>query len=76
MCCYSIAASSNGGHPMSKPASASGDHLKTGPDGRRAVEADVPARQAVTGHNVRVVLVCGLLGAIVALIIVYALVWH
>jgi hypothetical protein len=38
----------------------------------QVVEADVPARQAVTGHHVRVVLLCSLLGAGLALVAVYA----
>jgi hypothetical protein len=51
--------------------SSSGDHLKTGRNDVTVVEADVPARQAVTGHHVRVVLLCSVLGAALALAAVY-----
>jgi hypothetical protein len=44
----------------------SGDHLENDREGRSAVVSDVPARQAVTGHNVRYVLLFGLLGTVVA----------
>jgi len=57
---------------MQNQASQTGDHLKTGPNDERVVEADVPARQAVTGHNVWIVLACSLIVAIVALLGVYA----
>lgn len=57
---------------MSNPDRTTGDHLKIGPSNERVVEANVPARQAVTGHHVRAVLICSLLGAVIALIAVYA----
>lgn len=57
---------------MTRPAKDSGDHLKTAANQPPVVEADVPARQGVTGHNVRVVLVCSLAAAIIALLAVYA----
>jgi hypothetical protein len=47
------------------------DHV-TGPDVKRPIiVSGVPARQGVTGHNVRYVLGFGLAGAIIALTVVY-----
>ena len=45
----------------------SGDHLVKGADETVAVVSDVPERQAVTGHNVRYVLLGGLTGAVIGL---------
>jgi hypothetical protein len=40
----------------------SGDHV---------VESTTEARQGVTGHNVRYVLVFGTLGAVIAMVVIY-----
>jgi hypothetical protein len=56
---------------VQQPAPDSGDHFKRGQDNIPVVEANVPARQAVTGHNVRVVLLYSLLGAVIAMVAVY-----
>jgi len=45
----------------------SGDHLRTSPGEPPAVVSDISARQGVTGHNVRYVLLFGLGGALIAL---------
>jgi hypothetical protein len=54
----------------------SGDHLSDDTGGTRAVVSDIPERQGVTGHNVRYVLMWGLLGAVVGLITVYLISIH
>lgn len=41
--------------------------------GDQVVETTTEARQAVTGHNARYVLICGLAGVVVAFAVVYAL---
>jgi hypothetical protein len=57
---------------MSSNVSQSGDHLYQAPDDRPAVVSDVPARQAVTGHNVRYVLAVSLFGAVCAMAAAWA----
>ena len=47
----------------------SGDHIVRGPDNQEAVVSNIPERQAVSGQNVRYVLLVG----IYALVIVFAL---
>jgi hypothetical protein len=47
---------------MSSNVSQSGDHLYQAPDDRPAVVSDVPARQGVTRHHVRDVLLFIMLG--------------
>ena len=54
----------------------SGDHLSQGPAGMRAVVSDVPERAAVTGHNVRYVLITGLVGAVAAFASILAIFLH
>jgi hypothetical protein len=54
----------------------SGEHLIDGPGGSPAVVSDIPERQGVTGHNVRYVLLWGLVGAVVALAAVYLIYVH
>jgi hypothetical protein len=49
----------------------SGDHLEQRPGEKPAVVADVPARQAVTGHNVRYVLLFGTGGVIIGFVIAF-----
>jgi hypothetical protein len=49
--------------------SKSGDHLEEGPDHRKAVVANIPERQGVTGQGVRYVLFVG----IYAIVILFAL---
>jgi hypothetical protein len=44
----------------------SGDHVEGRPDERAAVVANIPERQGVTGHNVRYVLLFGIVGVVVA----------
>jgi len=61
---------------MSANDSPSGDHLYQAPHQKPAVISDVPARQGVTGHNVRYVLFFGLGGAIVAMAIVFVIYFH
>jgi hypothetical protein len=61
---------------MSVNPSSSGDHLYQPPRERPAVISDIPSRQAVTGHNVRYVLLFGLGGAVLALAIVYVMYFH
>jgi hypothetical protein len=39
--------------------------------GDRVVESTTEARQGVTGHNVRYVLVFGTLGAVIAMVVIY-----
>jgi hypothetical protein len=56
---------------MSIHPSGSGDYLYQAPNGKQAVISEVPSRQAVTGHNVRYVLLFGLGGAVLALWIAY-----
>ena len=56
---------------MSVNPSSSGDHLYQPPHEWPAVISDIPSRQAVTGHNVRYVLLFGLGGAALALPIVH-----
>ena len=48
----------------------SGDHLEREPEKPPAVVANIPARQGVTGHNVRYVLLFGVAGAVTALAII------
>ena len=43
--------------------------------GDRIVESTTEARQGVTGHNVRYVLVFGTLGAVIAMAVVYLVVF-
>jgi hypothetical protein len=52
--------------------SKSGDHLEQGPDGR-AVVANVPERQGVTGHNVRYVLLIGTTAAVIIFAVLLAI---
>ena len=61
---------------MATQQTTSGDHLGEGPDGKQAVISDVPERQAVTGHNVRYVLIVGLAGAVLALATVLAIFFY
>jgi len=61
---------------MASKQTTSGDHLGEGPGGKQAVISDVPERQAVTGHNVRYVLIVGLAGAVAALAIILAVFFH
>ena len=61
---------------MSIHPSGSGDYLYQAPNGKPAVISEVPSRQAVTGHNVRYVLVFGLGGAMLALGIAYVAMFH
>jgi hypothetical protein len=65
-----------GCHTMSIHPSGSGDYLYQAPNGKPAVISEVPSRQAVTGHNVRYVLVFGLSGAMLALGIAYVAMFH
>jgi hypothetical protein len=53
----------------------SGDHIERDRKGEASVVADVPERQAVTGHNVRYVLLFGLIGAVVAFAALTAFHW-
>jgi hypothetical protein len=48
----------------------SGDHVGRRPDEPAAVVANIPERQGVTGHNVRYVLIFGIVGVVVAFAIV------
>jgi hypothetical protein len=43
--------------------------------GDRIVESTTEARQGVTGHNVRYVLVFGTLGAVIAMVVIYLLIF-
>jgi hypothetical protein len=52
--------------------SKSGDHLETPPEKPPTVVANIPERQAVTGHNVQRVLFFGLAAVIIAFSIVLA----
>jgi hypothetical protein len=54
----------------------SGEHLSKGRGETWAIVSDVPERQGVTGHNVRYVLIGGLVGAVLALTIVYLIYFH
>ena len=48
-----------------------GDHVERRPGERPAVVSNVPARQGVTGHNVRYVLLFG----IATVVIAFAMIW-
>ncbi len=54
----------------------SGDNLTHDDRNVWAVQADIPERQGVTGHNVRYVLLCGLAGVIIAFVIIFATYFH
>jgi hypothetical protein len=54
----------------------SGDHFSRGPDETWAVVSDVPERQGVTGHNVRFVLLGGLVGAVLGLTVVFLIYFY
>ena len=61
---------------MSINPSGSGDYLHQTANGPPAVISDVPSRQAVTGHNVRYVLLFGLGGAVLAMGIAYLAIFN
>jgi hypothetical protein len=46
--------------------SKSGDHLEREREKPTAVVANIPERQGVTGHNVRYVLLFGIVGVVIA----------
>ena len=48
-----------------------GDHVEQRPGERPAVVSNVPERQAVTGHNVRYVLLFGIASVVIA----FAMIW-
>ena len=48
-----------------------GDHVERRPGERPAVVSNVPARQGVTGHNVRYVLLFGIASVVIA----FAMIW-
>jgi hypothetical protein len=48
----------------------SGDHIERRPGERPAVVANISERQGVTGHNVRYVLLFGIVGVVVAFAII------
>jgi hypothetical protein len=54
----------------------SDDHLEQMPGQKPAIVSDVRSRQAVTGHNVRYVLLFGTGGAVIALIGAMILFFH
>jgi len=54
----------------------SGDHLEQMPGQKPAIVSDVPSRQAVTGHNVRYMLLFGTGGAMIGLIGAMILFFH
>jgi hypothetical protein len=53
-----------------------GDHIERDVDGKPAVVSNVPERQAVTGHNVRYVLLFSLLAAVIAFAALSAFHWQ
>jgi hypothetical protein len=53
--------------------SKSGDHLETKPDQPPSVVANIPERQGVTGHNVRYVLLFGIIAVIIAFAVIFAI---
>jgi hypothetical protein len=48
----------------------SGDHVERRPDEPAAVVANIPERQGVAGHNVRYVLLFGIVGVMAAFAII------
>lgn len=54
----------------------SGDHLERDAEGTPAVVANVPERQAVAGHNVRYMLLFGLIGIVVAFAAMWLVHWQ
>jgi hypothetical protein len=63
-------------YPMQSKEKPSGDHVEQDAEGVPAVVADIPERQAVTGHNVRYVLFFSLLAAVVAFAALSAFHWQ
>jgi hypothetical protein len=63
----------SGGRMMQFDDSKSGDHLETKPDQPPSVVANIPERQGVTGHNVRYVLLFGIIAVIIAFAVIFAI---
>jgi hypothetical protein len=61
---------------ISNQADHAGDHVESDIEGKPSIVSNVPERQAVTGHNVRYVLLFSLLAAVLAFAALSAFHWQ